>query len=103
MKELKCNGCGKALKKGSLKYIVEIKSFADFDGYLEDYEGDIEEGINELIGAIEDMDQRVLEEDVVREIIYILCKSCRDMFTKDPFRAVSSTPQEEEEAKGTLH
>lgn len=103
MKELKCNGCGKALKRGSLKYIVEIKSFADFDGYLEDYDGDIEEGINELIGAIEDMDQRTLEQDVAMEIIYILCKGCRDRFTKDPFHAVGSAPREEEEAKGMLH
>ncbi|MBI5235450.1 MAG: hypothetical protein HY886_04300 [Deltaproteobacteria bacterium] len=102
MKELKCNGCGKTLKKGALKYIVEIKSFADFDGYLEDYDGDIEEGINELIVAIENMDQRALEEDVAKEIIYILCKTCRDMFTKDPFCAVSGAPHEEE-AKGTLH
>jgi hypothetical protein len=51
-----CHSCGKELPRGSLKYVIEIKSFADFDGYLEEYPGDVEEGINDLLDAIEHAD-----------------------------------------------
>lgn len=102
MRKLRCHSCGKELLKGSLKYIVEIKSFADFDGYLEDYKGDVDEGINELLEAIESMDAKALEDDVVRELIFILCKACRDKFTGDPFQSGKHVDVDED-AKGTVH
>jgi len=82
---IKCNCCGKDLPKGGLKYVVEIKTFADFDGYIEDYPGDMEEGLNDLLDAMENIDTATLEEDVYQELIYILCKECRQRFTNDPF------------------
>lgn len=102
MHKLHCNHCGKELPKGTLKYIVEIKSFADFDGYLEEHEGDVEDGINELLETIESMDAKSLEDDVIKELIYILCKTCRDKFTEDPFKTGKPTAQGED-AKGTVH
>lgn len=102
MQKLRCHCCGRELPKGSLKYIVEIRSFADFDGYLEDYGGDVEEGINELLEAIEGMDPESLEEDVSKELIYILCKACRDKFTSDPFKTGVAV-FEGEDVKGTIH
>jgi hypothetical protein len=100
--KIMCHGCGKELPKGAMKYIVEIKSFADFDGYLEEYPGDVEEGINELLDVLEHADPKTLEEDVFQEFIYILCKGCRDKFTSDPFKA-GKMVFEREEAKGTIH
>jgi hypothetical protein len=97
-----CHSCGKELPRGGVKYIVEIKSFADYDGYLEEYPGDVEEGINELLDAMEHADPKSLEEDVYEEFIYILCKSCRDKFTRDPFKS-GKIVFEREEAKGTIH
>ncbi len=91
------------MPKGGLKYVVEIKSFADFDGYLEEYHGEVEEGINELLDAMEGMDATTLEEDVYHELIYILCKDCRDKFMKDPFGTGHEIFEGEEERKGTLH
>jgi hypothetical protein len=102
MKKLRCHSCGAELPKGSLKYIVEIRSFADFDGYLEEYEGDVEEGINEMLDAMEDMDADTLEGDVSRELIYILCKGCREKFTSDPFQT-GSADVVGEDVKGTVH
>lgn len=102
MQTLRCHICSKELPKGSLKYIVEIRSFADFDGYLEEYDGDMEEGINDLLDAMENVDSKELEEEVSKELIYILCKSCSDRFTSDPFSSARTEPAEEE-IKGTIH
>lgn len=102
MQKLRCHSCGKQLPVGTLKYVIEIKSFADFDGYLEEYECDIEEGINFLFDSIENTDEKALEDDVSKESIYILCKPCRDKFINDPFH--SGKPSfEGDDAKGTIH
>lgn len=85
-----------------MKYVIEIKSFADFDGYLEEYSGDIEEGINDLLDAIEHADHGSLEDEVYQESIFILCKSCRDKFTSDPFKS-GKLVFERVEAKDTIH
>jgi len=102
MQKLRCHCCGRELPKGQLKYILEIRSFADFDGYLEDYQGEVEEGINDLLDSMEHMDPKTLEEDVSREFIYILCKTCLDKFTSDPFQN-GKTAFEGEDVKGTIH
>lgn len=99
---IKCNCCGKDLPKGGLKYIIEIKSFADFDGYLEDYPGEMEEGLSDLLDAMDNIDTATMEEDVYQELIYILCKDCKNRFTTDPFCA---TPGmfDSQGVKGTVH
>ena len=102
MNAMRCHSCGKELKKGGLKYVVEIKSFADFDEYLEEYPGSVEDGIDELLDAMENVDTKNLEDDVYRERTYVLCKSCRDRFSDNPFHA-GSPMIEEERDKGTLH
>ncbi|MEE9614605.1 MAG: hypothetical protein V3W31_06595 [Thermodesulfobacteriota bacterium] len=102
MSALRCDSCGKEMSRGGLKYVVEIRSFADFDGYLEEYPGDVEEGIADLIDAMDGADSKGLEDDVYQEIVYILCKECRDKFASDPFQS-GRLSFEEEEVKGTVH
>lgn len=102
MQKLRCHSCGMELPKGSLKYILEIRSFADFDGYLEDYDGDIEEGINDLLDAMESADPKAIEEDVSKEQLFILCKTCRDRFTSDPLQT-GKADIDGDEVKGTVH
>ncbi len=102
MNKLRCHSCGRDLPKGTLKYIVEIRIFADFDGCLEEYDGELDEGLNELLDAMENADMKTLEEDVSKELIYILCKNCRDKFTSDPFQTGRAI-FEGEDAKGTVH
>lgn len=102
MERLRCHNCGRELTQGSLKYVVEIRSFADFDGYLEEYEGDVEEGINELLAVMGGLDPEVLEEDVSSEYVYVLCKSCRDRFVEDPFQTGQSG-FDQDSIKGTIH
>jgi hypothetical protein len=98
----KCQSCARELHEGHLKYVVEVRSFADFDGYLEEYEGDIEEGINDLLDAVENMDEESLEDDVYQVQVFILCKGCRDKFSNDPFRN-GHKMMEFEDLKATIH
>lgn len=102
MNKIRCYSCAKHLSEGSLKYVVEVKSFADFDGYLEDYPGDVESGMVELLKELEDMDQKTLEEDVYQEMTFILCKACKDKFYKN-LLGVSEQDALDKEIKDTIH
>ncbi|UCD71570.1 MAG: hypothetical protein JSW70_00865 [Syntrophobacterales bacterium] len=79
-----CVKCGKRLPEGKLKYVVDIRVYADFDGVLNIPEGDIEEEVHRLMGEIESMDPDELEKDVYQEMAFLLCKGCRDRFMEDP-------------------
>jgi hypothetical protein len=74
--------CGRILKPGSLKYLVNIKVVADFDGVINEGEGDIDEMINDVLKQIEDMDAEELERDVYEELNLVLCKICKDHFVR---------------------
>lgn len=102
MNKIRCYSCAKELPDGSLKYVVEVKSFADFDGYLEDYPGDVESGMVELLKELEDIDQKRLEEDVYQEMAFILCKACKDKFYKN-LLDVSEQTVSDREVKDTIH
>lgn len=84
MLEQYCAKCGKGLPMGSLKYVVNIRVYADFDGVLSFPEGDIEEELNRLMEESERMDPGELERDVYQEVAFLLCKACRDRFMEDP-------------------
>lgn len=99
---LRCNCCGRELYEGGLKYVVEVQTFADFDGYLDEHGDDVEQSINELLQTMEGMDQERLEEEVTSEHVYILCKTCRDRFIEDPFKAEHGC-YDPLAAKGTVH
>jgi hypothetical protein len=84
MAEQYCLRCRKRLPEGSLKYVVDIRVYADFDGVLNLPGGDIEEEVHRLMGEIERMDPGELEKDVYQEMAFLLCKGCRDRFVEDP-------------------
>ncbi len=67
-----------------MKYVVDIRVYADFDGVLSLPGEDIEEEVHRLMGEIERMDPGELEKDVYQEMAFLLCKGCRDRFVEDP-------------------
>ncbi len=79
-----CLRCAKRLPEGSLKYVVDIRVYADFDGVLNFPGEDIEEEVHRLMGKIERMDPGELEKDVYQEMAFLVCKGCRDTFVEDP-------------------
>jgi len=98
MKEKNCFRCGKSFQPGSLFYVVHIKVFSGFDGILSEQAEGIDQQLQSLIEAAENMDPKELEKEVYEEITLIVCKSCRDRFMDDirhpwegPFR-ISKDP-----------
>ena len=83
MKEKKCFRCGKDFQPGSLFYVVHIKVFSGFDGILSEPAEEIDQQLQDLIEAAENMDPKELEKEVYEEITLIVCKSCRDRFMDD--------------------
>ena len=79
----RCFRCGKELPAGSLSYVVNIRVFAGFDGFLFEPEGDVDSQIEKIINEIGQYDPEELEREVYEEFTMILCKSCRDRFVKE--------------------
>lgn len=75
--------CGKHLPLGSLKYVVSLKIFADYDEVIqEDNATSSEDVILMLADNLNDADPQKLEEDVYMERIFLLCPKCKRRFSK---------------------
>ncbi len=83
----KCFCCGKRLPEGHLRYVVTIKALADFDGVLPELEGNVQDEIEYILAEAEEADADDLEKDVHQEVIFFLCKRCKEEFMSDPFEA----------------
>lgn len=75
--------CGKELPAGSMTYVVHIRVFAGFDGFLLEPEEGIDNQLKQLLDQIEKMDPKELEKEVYEEFTLLLCKSCRDRFVDE--------------------
>ncbi len=83
MSEKKCFRCGKGLQPGDLFYIVHIQVFSGFDGILIEPTGNLDRQLKEWIDLAQEMDPQELEREVYEEMIWMVCKSCRDRFVEE--------------------
>jgi hypothetical protein len=67
-----CFHCGRYLPPGNLKYVVQIKVYADFDGFLSIPDGDLEEEMDRILEEIEWSNPEDLEQEVYQEIGLLL-------------------------------
>ena len=74
---IRCSKCKRILPGGGTKYIVKIDITADFDGILPEYE---EEELDKTYKEVLDLDAAKLSADVHQEIIFLICKVCKDAF-----------------------
>lgn len=79
-----CIRCGRNLPQGSLKYVVDLQVYADFDGYLPEEEGDLQVRMKRLVEEMEFKDKAGLQADVYLRQVYLICKDCRDRFLSNP-------------------
>ncbi len=98
-----CNHCGKNLPEGSLRYVVDITICADYDGFIDEEEDNIEDKIEEILDSLDDKDAKILEEDVYQELSLILCKSCKDRLRKNFIPHSGFSLVDLEGRKSTLH
>jgi len=59
-----------------------IKVYADFDGVINIKAGDID--LNKEFEKIESIPEELLEEEVYKEFIFILCPRCKEIYCANP-------------------
>lgn len=67
-----CYRCGRYLPAGSLKYVVHLKVYADFDGFLSVPDEDLEGEMDRILEEIEWRNAKELEEEVYQEMVFLL-------------------------------
>ncbi|MCX5867570.1 MAG: hypothetical protein NT009_08890 [Proteobacteria bacterium] len=70
-----CQLCGSTLTTGSLKYILKLEIWADFDGHLP--EVDDPSKVQAILREMEEADPIELEEEVHLTRYLLICPTCR--------------------------
>lgn len=78
IKEKGCFRCGKELPPGSLYYVIHVRVFSGFDGFLIEPEEGVDKQLRPLLEQIQSSDPEDLEKEVYEEILLVVCKRCRD-------------------------
>jgi hypothetical protein len=89
MIRMQCDGCGKQLGKGELRYSVKIDVRAAYDQMeigLADLFRDHREELRALVDQIKDEDPQRLEETVYKLFQLDLCPPCQRAYIRDPLR-----------------
>ncbi|MEO0216797.1 MAG: hypothetical protein ABIL70_06060 [candidate division WOR-3 bacterium] len=77
-----CDRCQKIINPGDLFYRLLIKVLADFDGIINIKEGNID--INKEFEKIKSIPEDLLEEEVYKEFVFILCPRCKEIYCANP-------------------
>ena len=89
MVEYRCDGCGRALPQGALRYRVSIDVRAAYDQIevgLMDLVQDHRSEMLRLIERLKDKAPAEIEETVYKLIKLDLCPSCQRAYIRDPLR-----------------
>lgn len=85
----RCDGCGRAMREGELRYIVSIDVRAAYDEIqigLADLVRDHRQEILALLDRLKDRDPSELEEQVYKKMQRDLCPACHRAYIRDPLR-----------------
>ena len=86
---IRCDGCGKVLKKGRLRYEVTIQVRAAYDEMevtLLDLVQNHRAEILSLLERLQDRDPRELEEGIYKDFHLDLCPACQRAYIRNPLR-----------------
>jgi len=87
MNIIRCDGCGKELKKQRLRYHVKIEVQAAYDALeigLLDLVRNHRNEIEDLIRQLGEKSAQELEDSVHKSIEFDLCPQCQRRFIRDP-------------------
>ena len=83
----RCDGCGKEMRKGDLRYTVKIDVRAAYDEIevsLADLVRDHRAELVALIERMKERQQREIEESVYKAFQLDLCPACQRAYLRDP-------------------
>lgn len=87
-----CDGCGKTLKEGSLRYVVKIDVRAAYDELRIGLADLVRDHRQELLDLIKQMEEKAestpeeIEETIYKAMQLDLCPACHQSYIKDPLR-----------------
>lgn len=96
----RCDGCGRDLEKGSLRYIAKIDVRAAYDDLeigLADLVRDHRAELLALIERLKNKSPQEIEETVYKGLRLDLCPACQRAYIKNPLRF---HPEQSGEATG---
>ena len=79
----RCYRCGVVFPNGSVRYKVDVRVNASTDGEIETVE-ELEKELDHLLKVIEGKDETELEQEVHTQMIFFLCRTCRDEYLSGP-------------------
>ena len=81
----RCAKCGCKISEGDLPYRIIVEILEDYDnsllGLQEETSGQVDRLLCQLGGGLE---EEGYEEEGYEEISFVLCRECKDCFSKDP-------------------
>ena len=99
-----CSKCGQGLPEGTLKFVVDVSIFADIDGRLyESEEVDNEKELKVYLDDLDDAEASDIDDDILHEINFILCKACKEKFQETIFHPLMTSIEDGIKTKGTVH
>jgi len=84
MNEHYCDRCGIYLPEGSIRYSIHIQILSDFDGVIvfdDNYAAAEPSGQVQASGYVDTAD---IGQEIVHELTFVICGSCKQRFTRDP-------------------
>ena len=85
----RCDGCGKEMHKGTLRYTVDIDIRAAYDEIeisLLDLARDHRSELRALIERLRHREPSEIEEQVYKKLALDLCPACQKAFLQNPLR-----------------
>lgn len=85
----RCDGCGKELRQGDLRYTLKIDVKAAYDELEIGLADLVRSHRNEMLALIErlkDKDPKEIEETVYKGFQLDLCPACQRVYIRDPLR-----------------
>ena len=100
-----CCRCGKELPEERMKYILSIRLFADVDDTVSASDDTQKvENIDYLMNCLENLGEKEdVEEDAPQEMVFLLCRECRNSFCRNPLNKQKLDPEDSTNHNGILH
>ncbi len=84
MNYLRCAKCGCKISEGDLPYRIIVEILEDYDSPLLGLQEETAGQVDRLLCQLGRLEEEGYEEEGYEEISFVLCRECKDCFSKDP-------------------
>ncbi len=84
MNYLRCAKCGCKISEGDLPYRIIVEILEDYDNSLLGLQEETSGQVDRILCQLGRLEEEDCDEEGYEEISFILCRECKDCFSKDP-------------------